>query len=113
MPDFLVGFIRTVVPWVVGYLLSIPLVVRVFDLLGVSQADRNDWTARGLTVVIAALYYLVARFLEQHKAVFGWLLGIAKQPQYVAVMNDITAGHDPQIPADDGPTVVDATSPQN
>lgn len=98
MPDFLASFIRTLVPMVVGWVLSIPLVTRVFDLFGVSGSDRNAWTARGVTVVIAALYYLAARFLEQHKAVFGWLLGVAKQPQYVAVMNDVTAGHDAVIP---------------
>lgn len=107
MPDFLASFIRTLVPMVVGWLLSIPLVTRVFDALGVSGADRNAWTARGLTVAIAAVYYLVARFLEQHKAVFGWLLGVAKQPLYVAVMNDLEAGHAAPTPE---PTIVDVSN---
>lgn len=33
--------------------------------------------------VMAAAYYALVRFLEQHKAQFGWLLGYAKQPLYV------------------------------
>jgi ABC-type dipeptide/oligopeptide/nickel transport system permease component len=76
------SIVRTLVPAIVTYLLSIPLVPRIFDWLGIGQDDRNAWTARAITWVLFAVYYIASRFLEEHKSAFGWLLGLAKAPAY-------------------------------
>lgn len=34
-------------------------------------------------IVVGAAYYAIIRALEAHKAQFGWLLGVAKQPAYL------------------------------
>lgn len=84
LPNFLPQITRTVVPFVVGWLISLPLVVKVEDLFGVPQEDRTAWLARLLTVALGAVYYIVVAFLERHQSWFGWLLGVAKQPVYQA-----------------------------
>lgn len=76
---------RTAVPVIVGYLLSMPLVVRLEDAAGVAQGDRNAWLSRGVTAGITVVYYVAARFIEQRYPKLGSLLvglGAAKAPVY-------------------------------
>lgn len=74
----LASIIRTVVPLVVGWLGSL------LATIGVTITDDQQSALVGLLgAVIGALYYIVARVLEQH---FPWasrLLGSSKQPTYV------------------------------
>lgn len=69
------SIIRTVVPIVVGLVLSAPLV------------SGWDIDAGALEVVVTGAvtgaYYTVVRLLEEHVAPrFGWLLGLANRPAY-------------------------------
>lgn len=78
MNDLLTSFIRTVVPVVVGGIVS------YLTTKGVN-VDREAATglATFLTGLVAAVYYLAARILESKYPKAGNLLGVAKQPVYV------------------------------
>jgi len=73
-PNLLVSLRRTLVPVVVGFLIS--------------QAARAglDIPAEELTGVLEALvtggYYAVVRIAEQYAPALGILLGASKQPRY-------------------------------
>lgn len=77
------SLVRTVVPLIVGWLLSLPLA----KWFGVT----SDQLVPLVTVVVASVYYAVVRWLEQHvSSRFGWLLGLAKQPVYPAEPRPLT-----------------------
>lgn len=77
MPQLVTSLIRTLVPWVVGYLLA---------LAAKAGLDLPEGLATELvTVALGGVYYLVVRILETRgKAAFGWLLGAPKAPTYDA-----------------------------
>lgn len=66
--------IRTVVPIIVGYLLSLP----VSDAIGLT--DENLTPA--VSVLLSIVYYVVVRLIERHKPAAGVLLGKPTQPVY-------------------------------
>jgi len=74
LTDYLVSLVRTAVPAVVGYLLSL--------LSGVGI----DLDPGALSTVVTGLfvggYYAVARFLESKVPALGWLLGYPAAPKY-------------------------------
>ena len=71
----LASLTRTIVPFVVGYLLSIPVVAH--------SGLTADQVTGPATVALGSGYYLAARLLEQYvRPRFGWLLGYAKAPAY-------------------------------
>jgi hypothetical protein len=72
MTDFLTSLVRTYVPIVVGYLVS----------LGLLPGDLSDEATAAATGAIIAVYYALARLLEKKWPAFGWLLGIPKEPSY-------------------------------
>ena len=88
-------------------------VVRTFVTLGVGWAvaalaknahiviDNN--TSAGLvqafTVAVTAVYYFVVRSLELKVPGFGWLLGLAKLPNYASPTNTV-----PVVASDAVPT---------
>jgi hypothetical protein len=72
MGDFLVSLIRTWVPVAIGYLVTV----------GLLPTDLSDQATAALTAVITAVYYGLARLLEKRWPVFGWLLGVPKEPSY-------------------------------
>lgn len=81
LASYAVSLIRTVVPVLVGRLLSLPLVHPVVDALGIRD------TANVATTVTAALivaFYALSRALEQKWPKAGWLLGIPSAPVYGA-----------------------------
>lgn len=47
------------------------------------DADSSQALAIGMMGVVSAIYYTIVRLLEQKSRVFGWFLGLAKQPKYV------------------------------
>lgn len=76
--DILASIIRTVVPLVVGWLISLPIT----KALGLSSDQLTTLVTAGVT----AVYYLLVRVLEQYVSPrFGWLLGLAKTPSYAPV----------------------------
>lgn len=94
MPDLSASIVRTVVPLIVGALVTL-----------VAHSGLNLDTVQAtelVTVVVTAVYYILVRVLEQHVSPnFGWLLGAAKTPVYVSAGDDSTADAD-SVPAATG-----------
>lgn len=76
--DTVVSWIRTAVPVVVGVVLSWA-VRHGLPVGGIDDAQAATY----VTPICVAGYYTVARALESRWPQFGWLLGLAKAPQYV------------------------------
>lgn len=74
---FKTSVIRTVVPFVVGWVVTF-LVARGF---AVDDGTKTQITS-AVTVLVGALYYVIIRLLEQVKPKVGVLLGAAKPPAY-------------------------------
>lgn len=84
MNDQAVSFIRTYAPIVAGAFLSWLASIGL-DL----GAEANVGLTVFLTAVLTALYYLLARLLEQRWPVLGrWLLGSSRQPEYTEPQAD-------------------------
>lgn len=85
MNDFFISQIRTFVPLAVGAVLSWLATKGVHP--DITQADMAT-AITVLTGLLTALYYTVVRLLERFvSAKFGWLLGYAQKPTYVAPMS--------------------------
>ena len=80
MHDQIISLIRTYVPVAVGAFLTY-LAVR-FGV--VVPEDVSTGLTTGLVGLASALYYAIARALEQRWPWLGWLLGVPKQPTYRA-----------------------------
>lgn len=77
MNSILSSVVRTFVPVVVGALLGWAAKVG----LNLPNAQVTEL----VTVVFTTVYYAIVRFLEtKYSSQFGWLLGLAKAPQYAA-----------------------------
>lgn len=75
--DTLASLWRTFVPLAVGTLVA----WLAHAGIGVDSAAATAW----LTTAFSASYYTLFRLLEAHvSAQFGWLLGLARPPQYPA-----------------------------
>ncbi len=70
--------IRTVVPIVVGWLLSLAVVSGA----GVTEEQLTLAVTGALTVLGQVVYYVVLRAVERYVPQAGWLLGRAVQPSY-------------------------------
>jgi len=77
MGDALVSLIRTWTPIVVGSFIAWLLTMGV-----VLEPTTEANLAVGLTGVVIAAYYALARLLERKWPFFGVLLGSVKQPTY-------------------------------
>ena len=72
--SLLPSVLRTVVPVVVGYLLTLGVIS--------SSVDEPTLTT-AVTGVVTVAYYVVVRLVETYVSPkFGWLLGYAKTPEY-------------------------------
>lgn len=79
------AIVRTVVPFIIATLLSLPLTRHVLELLDVTDGDARAALTKALPVVIGAVYYVVVRWLERNvDPRFGVLLGSTAQPTYSA-----------------------------
>lgn len=78
----LVSLLRTGVPYVVAW-----VAVQLARLgVEIDQAAVASW----LTVAVGTVYYAGFRWLETHVSPrFGWLLGIARPPQYTRPDGDL------------------------
>lgn len=75
----IVSLIRTVVPVAVGQLLTWLATKGVLDETGEISAALISM----FTIVFTSVYYALARLLEVFVSKkFGWLLGVAKAPNY-------------------------------
>lgn len=98
MTTAIISWLRTIVPIGVGAAVSWLLT------LGVElDADTQAGLIAGLTGVLIALYYTVARALESKWPVFGVLLGVAKTPDsyskgdLVEVDAGVVVGYEPAL----------------
>lgn len=75
--DALVALVRTVVPLIVGYLLSLAAQAGL-------QIDpaASELLTLILTTIFTAAYYTLVRWLSTRWAWFGWLLGYPTNPTY-------------------------------
>ncbi len=74
MPTPVTQIIRTVVPMLVGFILSLP----VAKALGIT----NDQATALLTAILGALYYAAVALLEKKWPALGILLGKVGAPVY-------------------------------
>lgn len=95
------SFIRTYIPIVVGY------VVSFFTSLGVDLTDEQEKAfTTTLGALVAIVWYLVFRFLEQKWPKLGAFLGWAKTPGNYARDHDVVeseAVEESSAEEDDGP----------
>lgn len=77
MSDQVTSYIRTIVPAVVGAFVTF-LIGKGINI----PEDIVEPTTALLTAVVAALYYIIVRKLEQKWPKLGLLLGVAKTPEY-------------------------------
>lgn len=71
------SIVRTIVPIVVGYLISIGVV----NWLGIT----NEQATGAATAVVTGVYYVLARIFETwFSPKLGWLLGLPSQPAYAS-----------------------------
>lgn len=90
-PVLLPSLVRTLVPLIVGWVLSLPLTPAVLDLLQVTTGDATRALTAAVTAAVAGLYYLAVRLFEVHgRPRLGWLLGWASQPTRYAAASDLT-----------------------
>lgn len=90
--DYAKANVRTIVPFVVAWLITFALKHGV-DLHGYQAA---------VTVVVGAVYYATVRLAERYVTPkFGWLLGLAQQPVYAKVRTrkDAPVPQHPPVPA--------------
>jgi hypothetical protein len=72
MSDFITSLVRTYVPILIGYLVS----------LGILPSTLSDQATAAFTALIIGVYYLLVRLLETRFPWLGWLLGSPKTPKY-------------------------------
>ncbi len=74
-----IGAIRTLVPHLVGQILTWLTVFGIVDTTGSMRADLIS----ALMALFTVVYYILVRVLEQWLSKkFGWLLGYASVPEY-------------------------------
>ncbi len=82
------SFVRTIVPLIVGGVLSFAVVINV----PLDPEFKNLLTAL-LTSLLTALYYVAVRLFETYiSPKFGWLLGLAKSPD--SYSKDVPGKHE-------------------
>lgn len=92
MPVYLTSLIRTVTPLIVGWLISLPVVPWLLSAMDIDTQRATEVVSALLTIVLSAVYYAAVRFLETHKAQFGWLLGKAAQVVYAPTTAAVIPG---------------------
>ena len=80
LPPIVISSIRTITPYLVGYVLA--AVLLVLRPLGVEiPAQAEEWLGGVLPLLLGSLYYVAARRLEQRWPSVPWL-GSRAQPTY-------------------------------
>ena len=80
MIDYVASLIRTWVPVGVGFVVT--LLATKFNFV-----VDDETKAQGIaffTAILTGVYYAAVRLLEKKNPKFGWLLGLAKTPEYAA-----------------------------
>jgi hypothetical protein len=111
LSNYITSLIRTAVPGVVGWLLSLPFAAAICHATGIDTPTATRYLSAGVAFGLAFAYYAIARALEQKFPQLGVLLGKPVQPSYSATAKDfdVPATPDPLEPA---PVVGPVTAPQ-
>lgn len=86
MNPFAASLIRTLVPMIVGAILSWLAQIGL-DIDAAGSAGLSTF----LTLLFSGAYYALARVVEVHVPQVGWLLGLAKSPD--SYSQDTTPRH--------------------
>lgn len=77
------SIVRTVVPYIVGYLIYIVGALLLRAGVDVDLSGLSNFLEQVLIVGLSAVYYVIARWLERNRSSkWGWLLGTNQQPVY-------------------------------
>jgi len=82
LSSYVTSLIRTVVPILVGLVLSFPATTWVMQSLGVTEPQTGQAIAAALTFALSFLYYAIVRVAEGRWPQLGVLLGVPKAPVY-------------------------------
>lgn len=104
--NLIASALRTGVPMIVGWLLSLPVVPALLSGLGIDTTRAEQILSALFGLVLAYLWWLLARVLEHKWPQLGWLIGSPQKPIYVAPSATITA-----TPTADGQAMVITTAP--
>lgn len=88
---YVTSLVRTLVPFLVGWLLSLPLAGPVLDTFGVSGDQAAARLSAALTVALGAAWYALARLIEHRWPKAGVLLGVPSSPTYTQTPADSAA----------------------
>lgn len=80
--DLFIGIARTASPMIAGYVISL------FAMAGLELSPEQQVQVSFLVFsAISLLYYVLARVCEEYVSPkFGWLLGVAKTPDYTKTL---------------------------
>lgn len=83
--NVLASIVRTAVPALVGWLLSLAVVGHVLGWFSIDDVTARRAAATATTAVLTVAYYVVIRLFELYvQPKLGWLLGWAAAPRYEA-----------------------------
>ncbi len=108
MTTYVTSLIRTVVPIIIGWLLSLPIVPPLLDALGVTTERASTVLSAAFTAALSAIWYAAVRLLEKRWPSLGVLLGVPVTPTYDQPAKTDIDGDDFDL---SGLTVVDTTAP--
>jgi len=77
------SIVRTLTTIAVGFILNLPVTPWVLNALNVTTDQASAYIGGGVTAIVGAIYYAIARYLEENKnTAWGYLLGLANRPVY-------------------------------
>lgn len=82
MPPFITSLIRTAAMLAVGFVLSLPGVPWLLDVLNVTTERATEVVGALVTLALAYVWYVLVRALERRWPKLGVLLGIPVAPVY-------------------------------
>lgn len=89
MGDLLKSLIRTIVPVIVGLILSVAVKAGL-------EIDPGQLT-QVVDAIVIGLYYALVRFGESKHPGVGWLLGLPVSPQYAPTPRETTGTDTPPL----------------
>jgi hypothetical protein len=92
LSTYVTSVIRTIVPTIVGFLLSIPGATWLVHGFGVTDPQARQAIAAALTFGISFLYYAIVRVAENKWPQTGALLGVPTPPVYTSTPSGPTTG---------------------
>ena len=80
--NMIISAIRTAVPLIAGWLLSLTIATPILAAFGVDSKRASEVVASVVTVALAYAYFLIVRALEEKFPQLGVFLGVPAKPTY-------------------------------